>query len=486
MPQASQIDITEIKRRAIVGFVALVSRSFIVQIIALVSQFVLSVFLNPSTYGVYYLVGSVVNFLAYFSDIGLAGALIQKKESLTSDDLRTTFTVQQILVAILILLLFIFTPTIKLFFGIDPAGVYLLWAMGVSLLLSSFKTIPSVILERNIQFDKLIIPVVLETLSFNLVAVYLAWNHWGITTFTIAVLVRGFVGLVAMYVVSPWKPSLGISKQSLSHLLKFGIPYQINTFLAVIKDDGMTIVLGKLIGQNGLGYIGWAKRNAELPMRMFMDNLTKVAFPTFARLQHDRTRLTKAIEISIKYLTLLLFPIFTAMAFLIIPLIYLIPNYTKWLPAVTPLYLYLFNAAWASISTMMTNALNAIGKIKTTFKLMVMWTVLTWVLMPIFAIKWGYLGVSYSVGLIALSSLAVIMVIKRMIGFGVYRSLGTPTIASTALGLYLLILRPYATTLPLFMCISTGGVLTYLFMVYLLEGKAIFLTTINHFLPDRA
>ena len=291
----SVLEIQEVKRRSVAGVLALVSRTFIIQIISFVATLALTIFLDPNTYGVFYLVSSVVNFLAYFSDVGLAAALSQKKEAITKEDLSTTFTVQQILVITLLALLFILSPFIRTQYLIDQTGMYLLYAMGISLFLSSLKTIPSIMLEREIKFSKLILPQVLETLTFNAVAVYCAWRGYGVTSFTLAVLGRGVVGLVAMYFVYPWRPALGISRSSLSHLLRFGLPYQVNTFLAVLKDDGMTIILTRIIGTQGLGYIGWASRWAGLPLRIVMDNLTKVSFPTFARLQHDQEKLAKAV-----------------------------------------------------------------------------------------------------------------------------------------------------------------------------------------------
>jgi O-antigen/teichoic acid export membrane protein len=476
-----EIHIDEVKKRSISGILALTSRTILVQIIGFLSTLALTIFLDPSIYGIFFLVSSVVNFLAYFSDIGLAAALIQKKSQITREDLVTTFTIQQVLVLTLLSLLFILTPLITKFYSINADGTMLMWAMATSLFLSSLKTIPSVILEREIKFNRLVIPQIVEMLIFNLTAVYFAWRGFGINAFTYAVLLRGISGLIVMYLVSPWKPGLGFSRASLSHLLKFGLPYQANTFLAVIKDDGMTIFLGKLVGAQGLGYLGWASRWANLPLRIFLDNVTKVAFPAFSRMQHHPLELKKAIEMSLKYLTLVVFPALVIMAFFSVPLVNLIPHYTKWLPAIIPLYFYLFNAAWASISTMLTNALSATGHIKTTFKLMIMWTGLTWALYPILAGKYGYLGVSYAVGIIALSSIFSIIALKRQVNFNLTQSFRTPIICSLILAAFCYLVRYQVIsviTLILFMLI---GVLLYLSVAVILEGRDFFRKTLNYF-----
>jgi len=480
-PGTPEIDLSQVSKRSVSGILSLTSRTFFVQITTFLATLALTVFLSPEVYGVFFLVSSVVNFLTYFSDIGLAAALIQKKTKITRDDLTTTFTIQQILIAVLLLTLIVATPTIRSFYSISPSGVHLLYALGISLFLSSLKTIPSILLERSLQFNKLIIPQIAETLVFNFVAVFLAWKGWGITSFTIAVLVRGVTGLGLMYIISPWRPGFSIQKNSLKTLLKFGLPYQANTFIAVLKDDGMTILLGKLIGPVGLGYIGWASRWANMPLRIFMDNVSKVAFPAFSRLQDNKESLRKAVELNIKYLSLAVFPIFVGMGLLARPLVESIPKYTKWLPALIPLYLYLYNAGWATVSTSLTNALNAVGKIKITFKLMLMWASLTWILMPALAIKFGFLGVSYAAGLIATSSVVAILAAKKQINFSLTSSLKSPILSTLGLSLYLLLVRHLASSVTRIAAISLGGVIVFVSLVLLIEGKAFINKTIKLF-----
>jgi O-antigen/teichoic acid export membrane protein len=475
------LEVNEIKRRSVSGVLALISRTFVVQIISFIATLALTIFLDPGIYGIFYLVSSVVNFLAYFSDVGLAAALIQKKETVTKKDLATTFSVQQLLVLTLLAVLFFVSPFIRTQYGIDRAGMFLLYAMGISLFLSSLKTIPSIMLEREIKFGKLILPQILETLAFNAVAVYFAWKGFGVTAFTYAVLARGVVGLVTMYIVYPWKPMFGIYRDSLRSLLRFGLPYQANTFLAVLKDDGMTIILTKIIGTTGLGYIGWASRWAGLPLRIVMDNLTKVSFPTFARLQHDKERLARAVEISLKYMCLAAFPILVGMGFFALPLVELIPRYTKWLPALIPLYIYLYNSAWASISTSLTNLLNATGHIKQTFKLMLMWTGLTWLTMPFLSIKFGYLGVSYAVALIATSSIVTIFMAKKYVHFNLLNILKTPLAATLLMSSFLMFTISFGNSFARLTFIALISAVIYFGTIILVEGRSFIKESLNYF-----
>jgi len=467
-------DLSSIKKRFLVGVLALTSRSFLIQIISFLSTFLLTVFLEPRIFGVFFLVSAFVNFFAYFSDIGLAAALIQKKEKLTEEDLKTTFTVQQFLVLTLLILLVGMAPLVGKWYGLSKEAIFLLYALGLSLFFSSLKTIPSVILERNLKFDLLIVPQIIETLVYNVLAVILAWKGFGISSFTIAVLARGLTGLLAIYIISPWKIGFCFSEESLKSLLKFGLPYQANTLIAVFKDDLMTVFLGRIIGTTGLGYLGWAKKWAEQPLRFLMDNVLKVAFPTYSRLQDKKDALKKAVEKSLFFLCFLTFPVLIGFSILASDLVKIIPRYLKWQPALLALYLYCFNSAWAVVSTSMTNLLNAIGKIKTTFKLMIMWLVLTWVLMPVLGLKFGYNGVALASAVIAFSSVIAVYFARQSIDFDLVSTVGKPLLASFLMGIIIFIFRPNFINLSFSILVRIlVGVVSYLLISYFFLGSTL-------------
>lgn len=469
-----EISLETVKQRAVQGIAVLTGRTVILQGVALVATFLLTVFLTPTQYGVFFLVSAVINFFAYFADIGLAAALIQKKEKPTTEELRTTFTIQQALVLLLILLVFVTTPLWERLYGLSQASVFLLWALAFSLLLSSLKTIPSVLLERRLKFEKLIIPQIVETLLFYLVAVYLAWQGFGITSFTAAVLVRGISGLFVMYWLSPWRPGLAFSKEPLGHLLRFGLPYQANTFLAVAKDDGMTAVLGGIIGPAGVGFLGWAQKWAQAPLRFFMDQVIKVTFPAFSRMQDDKNELSLAVSRSLFYISLLVFPTLVALVIIVPPLTEVIPRYEKWQPALLALFLISINSMWAAVATPLTNMLTAIGKITITFRLMIMWTALTWLLVPILAFRFHVNGAALGYAIVGTSSIAALWWATQHVRISFLETVGYPFVASIGMGIVMFIVGNIAplNVFGIILLLATG-VLSYIFLLYVLVGPSI-------------
>lgn len=469
-----EIDLELITKRSIRGIFALTSRTFIIQVVAFIANFLLTVFLTPAIFGVYFVVTAAIAFLQYFSDIGLAAALIQKKESITEEDLKTTFTIQQAMV-ISVTLLSIFTSGwIGNFYNLGKDGVFLFQALAIAFFLSSLKTIPSIILERSLKFEKLVIPQIVETLIFNILVVILAIKGFGIASFTYAVLARGVAGLITIYIISPWRMQIGFSKKSASKLLSFGLPFQLNSFLALVKDDLFIAYLGKVLPLAQVGYIGFAQKWAFFPLRLIMDNVIRITFPSFSRLQDEPDILKKGIEKSIFAASFLIFPSLFGLVVLAPFFVELIPKYIKWEPALISLGFFAFSAALSSISTPLTNALNAIGKIKTTLYLMVFWTVATWVLTPLFISFYGFNGVSMASALIACSLVLVVFLVKRHISFDLFRSSLSPLLSSVIMALVVYFVSQVVVKdlWTLFSMIFLG-ILVYIFIIFLIARKQV-------------
>lgn len=438
-----EIGIEAVKERSVRGVVVLTGRTFLLQIIALVAQLFLFAYLGRYEFGVFAIISAIINFLVYFSDIGLAAALIQKKETPTETDLKTTFFVQQTLIFTIIGIVFLLSPFFVQKYSLNHDGQILLYALSLSLVFSSLKSIPSVLLERKLEFVKLVFPQIIEQIVYNLVLVFLAMKGFGLKSFTIAVILRGLVGLITIYALQPWKPGFAFSKNTLKGLFKFGVPYQINTFLATFKDDGMTIILGGIIGPVGIGILSFAQKLARLPLTFFMDTVTRVTFPAFSRMQDHKTDLEKSVTRSIFFICLFVFPSLVGIIVLAPILVRVIPRYNQWIPALVPLIFISINFFFAAATTQLTNLLNAIGKIKITFYLMIMWTALTWIFIPLLAIKYSVIGASIGYSLVGFSSIVAIVVSKKYVNFSIVNSMVKPMIGSFVMGITLLIIKKY-------------------------------------------
>jgi O-antigen/teichoic acid export membrane protein len=431
--QAQEVELAEIKRKSVSGAVSYLVRTLILNGIGLGTAALLSVYLSPEDFGVYGYVTQFVGLFVFFSDIGLAAALVQKKTEPSTIDYRTAFTIQQGLSWLIFLGFVILAATGIVQAKTGSVGTWLLLALGLSFPLASLKTIPSIILERQLNFNKLVVPQIFEQLIYNGVLIFFAFQHVGVQSYTYAILARSILGAVVMFWVQPWRPAVAFSRDSAKQLLGFGAKFQINDFLARVKDQFFYIALGYWLPLKEFGYVQWAKNWSMYPYNLTVQNVMAITFPTFSRLQKNPKALARAIEKSLFFITLGIFPIIMGMCLFIFPLVKLLAKYQKWQPAVWSLVFFSLSIAWSAVSTPLTNTLNAIGKINTTLKLMVMWTVLTWIITPVLVWKLGFQGVALAALIISFSSFLPIIEVKKVVPFDAWGNIWRQFMAAAAM-----------------------------------------------------
>src|SRR3989338_1559655 len=231
----SESDMSTVARRSAHGILALVSRTFLLNVVSFASSLIIFSILTASDVGIYTAVVAIQRIISFFTDIGFGAALVQKREELKEEDLTTSFTVQLFLTLSVVATVLVLSSSILSFFHLNAVAGRLLIVLVLSIVFSSFKTIPSILLERKIEFQKLVIPQMTESIVFNVI-------------------------LITIYFyISPWKVRLGLNKSSLTHL-KFGFAYQMKNVLATVKDDLLTVLLTKFLSFAEIGYIGFAQR----------------------------------------------------------------------------------------------------------------------------------------------------------------------------------------------------------------------------------
>lgn len=456
-----------LKKKSFFSIFSLFFQSGYSSILGLVANLAVTMLLSKETYGLYFTVLSIISILNYFSDIGLAASLIQKKE-ISDDDVKTTFTIQQFLVISILAIGFLATGFIEKFYRLPFDAVVLYQVLLFSFFISSLKTMPSIFLERQIKFQKIVLVQVVENTLFYTTVIVLALSGLGIKSFTFAVLIRSLSGLVLIYSLSFWIPKIGISLRSAKQLLAFGIPFQSTSLLALIKDDLMTLYLAKVLGFGGVGYIGWAKKWAEAPLRIIMDNLSKVLFPVLSRLQKERDRIGTIVEKILYYQSLVILPATIGLAFVMTILVFVLPNYNKWIPALPILYLFCLSASLSSFTTPFTNLFNSQGKIKISFFFMIFWTVSTWILTPFLTNFFGVFGFPITQAVLSLSFLPVVYIAKKIVKFQFVKSVIKPTIASCLMALILFNLFSFLDKSYLSLALLLGLGLTSYYLIFLL------------------
>ena len=180
-----------------------------------------------------------------------------------------------------------------------------------------------------------------------------------------------------------------------------------------------------------IGYIGFAQRFAFYIYRYVVDSVTKVTFSAYARVREDIEFLRKAIEKSLFFVSIVMLPSLFGLIIIAPYLIEFYPKWNnKWEPAIFSIIFFCLNAVISSFSGILVNVLDATGRVKTTLRLMIIWTILIWVITPILIYMYGYNGVSVASFFVATTIVYTTYLVKKIVNFSFLQSIYKPLIAT--------------------------------------------------------
>ena len=430
------LDVKSIKRKTIGGAMSFFVRTLILNGVGLAANLILGGLLMVADFGIYGVVVQIIGVLSFFSDIGLASALIQKKEEPTDQDYQTIFWAQMTLAGLIVGICWLIVKIGFFAQQLGEQGPAILYALAFSFVIGTMKTVPSIKLTRGLNFSKFVWPQIVEQVVFNGVLIYLVIKNMGLQAYTIAIWARSIAGSALMMYLVPFWPKLSFSWQSFKKTIRYGCKFQANDLLARIKDQLFYLFIAKKVTLDEFGYISFAKNWSMYPYNLTVQNVMAITFPTFSRLQEHQKYLRKAIEKSIFFITLMIFPILTGMCVFFWPLTQVITKYNKWEEALLSFVFFTLAIAPAAISSPLTNVLNAIGKINKTLALMVFWTILTWVLtLPLLKMI-GYNAVAVSAFVISLTSFLPVIIVKKTIAFNLWEQIWRQFFASLMMAIF--------------------------------------------------
>ena len=463
-----------LKQKAIRGVFTLTFRRLILKIIDTFGIITLARLLSQESFGIFGIVSFVVfTFLSFFSDVGFGAALIQKEE-VSDNDLKTTFTIQQALVTAILLTAWLVAPWVGKFYNLGDSGAWLVRILSLSLFITSFKTIPSIMLERKLRFELLIIPEIIETIAYNAIAVFMAMRGYGVWSLVIAVITRTILGAIALNIISPWKIGWKVNKKSAGELLHFGVPFQLNSILALIKDNITPTIIAVWYGPAAVGFVNVAQNISSRPMEI-STIVSRITFPTYSRIQGDKERLKRWIEKSIHLMSIVYFPAIIGLIVTASPILQFLyaDKSDKWLPALPTLLWFLVAAIPVVITTTYTNAIYATGHPKIVLALMFLYTTLTWGIGLPMIHYFGYVGIAMTVCIITyLTFPLVLLALKRVVVVDTFGMIYRPLIASVVMGGIILIIRDsFVHGLWSLVATIMAGAGIYAIILYVVDGK---------------
>lgn len=348
-----------LKQQALRGIIWSAIERFSVQGIQFILSFIIARQLYPSDYG---LIAMLTFFMAVaqsFVDSGFSNALLQKQDR-TQIDLSTVFYFNIAISIIAYFILILLSPFISNFYN-QPILEHIIVLVGLNLIIGSISTIQRTILTIELNFKKQAIISFLSVLISGTIAVYMAYNDYGVWTLVYQGLLNGLINAILLWCTTRWFPSIVFSIQSFKQLFSFGSKILISGLLHTIYVNLYSLVIGKLYSAQDLGYYNRAHSTALYPSSNIVSLTNRVVYPILCRLQKNDIELTQKYFTFLRLTLFIVFPTMTGLAVMAEPIIKLLLT-DKWLECVPYLQILCVAYMWDPIMNYSCGLINAKGR----------------------------------------------------------------------------------------------------------------------------
>ncbi|HUF70193.1 MAG TPA: oligosaccharide flippase family protein [Longimicrobiales bacterium] len=382
----------ELHERARRGIRLLVGRQAATQLLSLAGGIVVARTLGPAPIGVFGIAVFLVTALSLLADMGLRTALIQHAAPPTELQLATCFTLQQLVVTGLAILLFAGAPAIATMYpAAPPELVWLIRLLALDLYLRSWRALSEVRLERDLRYRELALADLVGSAAYQVVAVGLVLSGWGVRSLGVALLAGSLLRAGLLFRAAPWPVRFELHPATLRALLRAGLPLQVNRIVMVAPAWVTPTLVAGLLGPQAAGLLVWASTLGRKPLEV-LENVVRVSLPQFARLQNDVVEVERVLG---RYAAASLlvcglwFSVLATAGHDLVALVYT----ERWLPAMPALLLYAGTGLLASVRWLANAAIVGVGRARFAARVSASSAGVAIALSVILVLKIGFLGV---------------------------------------------------------------------------------------------
>jgi O-antigen/teichoic acid export membrane protein len=468
------VDGATLRRKARVGAMVLAARSIVLESLVFAGNLALALLLDPEDFGVLAISQFALAFFVSFGDVGLGGGLVQRKEGPTQTLLSSVFWLQIAISIAIMAAVWVSTPVVPLVWPDLPRGsLWLMRALSLELLLTAARSIPSILMERELRFERLSILEVASQLAYFVVALPLGMKHYGVWALVGGVLARAFTGVLLAYALRPWRPSVIMDREGLRPIAHFGIPFQLKNVAGFLNGAVTPAYAGHVLGAHAVGIIGFAQSTAYTPLKL-VQVMARVGFPIYSRLQDKPKVLAETLGRSVHICAAGTF-LFSSLMIGLGPQILRIA-YPKFLEAIVPLYLFAGTIMVGFVTPLVAAAFDAMGRPKVFLWIAVGSTLLAWAIVPFTTPRWGIVGfvAGFIVHTIVFNVFVIVLVSRafpeaRIVG----RSWPVAVAAVVATCASRYVFAPFVSGPFTLVCAALAAIASFVALTYIIDRSAL-------------
>ena len=346
--------------------------------------------LMPADYGLLAMANVVVALLAMFAEMGLGASLVraQKWEAVHAAQL---FGVALLVNTLICIGLIAVAPAIGAFYE-EERVIPVVRVVALQFLITAGALVPDAVLRRSMRFKELSIIEIATGVVGNVTTLILAYLGHGVWSLVFGGLTATSLRTLVLHAIKTERVVPTFRWRGARSHLSFGAGVTATRLLWYVFLQCDTVIAGKMLGKEALGFYSVAVHLATLPMQRVSSFVNDVAFSAFAKIQDDRQSISSNIRLAIRLVSFFAFPALWGLAATGPDVVSAVMG-ERWQQAILPLQIVAAAVPLRMIGTILSTATMSVGRVD-----VALFTTLVGVLLapPLFymATQFGIVGLS--------------------------------------------------------------------------------------------
>ena len=327
--------------------------------IALLVYLILARLLLPEDYGTLAILQAFITISEIIVTGGLNNALMQKKD-VKDEDFSSILYVSLGVAFLAYIFIFLVAPYIAIFYG-NTALILPLRIIALILFPYALNSVQLAWSFRNGFYKKTCFAQIFAVTFAGIIAIVLAYYDFGIWALVAnSLLCSACICIVLQFTIS-WHPKLTFSWKRSKKLISYGWKIMVVNLIDRSYVEISTFLLGKKYSTETLGYYNQGKQYPAVLYDIFASTILGVLFPALSKKQDDNKDYINLLRKTVSIGTYIIMPCmigFSAVGYSLVKVLLT----DKWLPTVPFLQIFCLSYLISVLSTMILQAVNAIGR----------------------------------------------------------------------------------------------------------------------------
>ncbi|HEX7743219.1 MAG TPA: lipopolysaccharide biosynthesis protein [Sphingobium sp.] len=348
--------------------------------------------LDPADYGLFAMTQVILNFATFLNGYGLVSALVQSP-TLDSHRLRQAFGIMLLLNGGLALAQLLIAPVAADYYD-QPLVADLLRVQALLYLSTPFISIPEALMGRALDFRRPALVNLVAAAASAAVALVGALSGWGVWTLVFAPMAGFWVKAVGYVLATGFRPIPSFDFRGTGAMVAYGASLLGGQLFWIVQSQADIFIGGRMLDPHELGLYAEALFLTQIFVSKFIPPLNDVAFPAYARMQEDPSRIAWSFCKAVRLLLLISCPVYLGMAVTAEPLVQTLFG-EKWLAMAPFVSILALAMPFMTLQVMFAPVSNALGRPGVTARVAAVGAVL----MPaafLIGIRFGAIGLAWA------------------------------------------------------------------------------------------